>query len=79
MASYSEGREEIKGGREEREKQKDGEVNGIVSPLLPAGPIDRVEDRDMHHPWVVFVTGATCVPSQLDETPNPRTGVGGVW
>jgi hypothetical protein len=62
MASYSKGREEKK--RPRRKRKKDGEVYGVVSPFLPAGPIGRAEDRDVHHPWVLFVTGATCVLGQ---------------
>jgi hypothetical protein len=65
MASYSEGREENKGGQEEREKQKDEDVHGVVSPILPVGPIGRAEDRDVRHPWVLFVTRVMCVPSQF--------------
>jgi hypothetical protein len=29
------------------------------------GPIGRVEDRDVRHPWVLFITGVTCVPSEF--------------
>jgi hypothetical protein len=39
-----------KEGKGEREKQKDRVVYGVVPLLLPAGPIGRVEDRDVCHP-----------------------------
>jgi hypothetical protein len=51
-------------GKEKREKQKEGVIFSVVSLLLLMGPIGRAGDRDVRHPWVLFVIGATCVPGQ---------------
>jgi hypothetical protein len=64
MAGYSEGREGKKKEKEKEKNKKMGVVYGVVPLLLPVGPIGCVEDRDVRHPWVLFVTGATCSPGQ---------------
>jgi hypothetical protein len=43
-------KERKKEGREEREKQKDGAVYGVVPLLLFAGPLGRAGDGDRRHP-----------------------------
>jgi hypothetical protein len=65
-ASYRQGKQREKREKErkeEREKQKEGVVYGVVC-LLLMGPIGCAGDGDVRHPWVLFVTRATCVPGQ---------------
>jgi hypothetical protein len=76
-AGYSKGRGE-KEGKEEREKQKDGVVYGLVPLLLLAAPLVVQGMETCIIPRSCLSLEQRAFPVNPDKAPHPMTEVGGV-